>query len=100
MSGSFRSKLPRRTDRHHSVQIIGQNAESHPRIGPIPTPQATTPACGMKNEQIYTQHFCCSPVSWSVGRLRHRFQQGEAVGGGVPHNFRIARQPATTQIFC
>src|SRR5579864_4198321 len=41
MSGSFRPKLPRRTDRHHSIQIVGQNAESNPRIGPIPTPQAT-----------------------------------------------------------
>src|SRR5690242_3677752 len=41
MSGSFRPKLPRRTDRHHSIQIVGQNAESNPRISPIPTPQAT-----------------------------------------------------------
>jgi hypothetical protein len=41
MSGSFRPKIPRRTDRHHSIEIVGQNAESDPDIGPIPTPQAT-----------------------------------------------------------
>ena len=41
MSGSFCPSLPRCTDHHYSIQIVGQNAESHPRIGPIPAPQAT-----------------------------------------------------------
>src|SRR5690349_19408996 len=41
MSDSFPRRLPRRTDRHQSVQIVGQNAESDPHIRTIPTPQAT-----------------------------------------------------------
>src|SRR5438094_6098773 len=41
MSGSFRPGLPRRTDHNQSAQVVGQNAESNPRIGPIPTAQAT-----------------------------------------------------------
>src|SRR6516165_4347525 len=41
MSGSFRLELPRRTDRHQSVEVMSQNAEPNPRVGPIPTAQAT-----------------------------------------------------------
>ena len=41
MSDSFPLRLPRRTDRHHSVQIVGQNAESNPRIRAIPASQTT-----------------------------------------------------------
>src|SRR6516165_2138606 len=41
MSGSFCPSLPRCTDHRYSIQIVGQNAESYPHIGPIPTPQAT-----------------------------------------------------------
>src|SRR5712692_9869096 len=41
MSDPFSLRLLRRTDRYHSVQVVGQNAESNPRIRAIPAPQAT-----------------------------------------------------------
>src|SRR6516162_170310 len=41
VSGSFRLELPRRTDHHQSVEVMSQNAEPNPRVGPIPTAQAT-----------------------------------------------------------
>jgi len=41
MSDPFSLGLSRRTDRHHSIQVVGQNAEPHPRIRTIAPPQAT-----------------------------------------------------------
>src|SRR6516164_2437139 len=62
MSGSFRQKLPRRTDRHHSIQIVGQNTESDPRIGPIPTPQATTSPLVLATTQANRRLLATPPV--------------------------------------
>src|ERR1700730_8300774 len=61
MNGSFRPKLPRRTNRHHSIQIVGQNAESNPRIGPIPTPQATVSPLVLSTAQTDRRFLAAPP---------------------------------------
>src|SRR5579864_2059337 len=41
VSDPVRPSLPLGIDHHHSIQIVGQNAESEPQIGAITSPQST-----------------------------------------------------------
>src|SRR6516162_2362792 len=62
MSGSFRSKLPRRTDHHHSAQIVREDSESDPGIRAIAAPQPTVSPLVLATAQANRRFLATPPV--------------------------------------
>src|SRR4029077_2543926 len=96
-SDPFPRSLPRRTDRHQSIEVVGQNPESDPDVRTRAASQTTVPPLILATAQADRRFLAAPPplltAEPSLALMRHpRDPESSFIGQADPLDASIAQE--------